>query len=445
MLRIRRLAPESIPSAAAKDANFPAPFPGGLEFSPPARGTWTIMHLGLLIPETHIVFVCAQCCLRGVAMSAAEAKALDRFSTITVEDRNLLEGDTEEVLVDGIADILSKIPYKPRAVLIYTSCVHEFIGSDLTFSFAELRRRFPDIDFADGYMAPIVRKRITPDAKNRRQVCTLLKKRADTDRGVTMIATVRPIASERSDFRSMVERAGLPWRDITSNRTYEEYQALAKSSLFITEAPFGSYGLDWCAKNLGCRTLLLGTPWTPDEIEAENAKLAAALGIEPPDESGIREEALAALARAREALGSRPIAIDFTATARPLSLARLLISSGFTVSAVFADAFIPAEKANFEWLRENAPDLAFYPTADARMADAADALRFPEGTVAVGQKAAWFAQTPFFVNMVEGDGADGWRAVLSLARELEDATLRPKDLLALIRVKALGCGRGGCL
>ena len=107
-----------------KDANFPSPFSSGLEYSAPARGPWTIMHLGLLVPETHIIFVCAQCCLRGVVMSAAELRALDRFSTITIEDCNLLQGDTEEVLIDGVCDILGKLAYRPKAVLIYTSLAY---------------------------------------------------------------------------------------------------------------------------------------------------------------------------------------------------------------------------------------------------------------------------------------------------------------------------------
>ena len=43
-----------------------APFTYGLEYSAPARGGWTIVHIGMLLPESHQVFVCAQSCLRGV-------------------------------------------------------------------------------------------------------------------------------------------------------------------------------------------------------------------------------------------------------------------------------------------------------------------------------------------------------------------------------------------
>ena len=45
-------------------AAFPAPFESGLEYNPPTRGVWNIVHTGMLIPESRQIFVCAQGCLR---------------------------------------------------------------------------------------------------------------------------------------------------------------------------------------------------------------------------------------------------------------------------------------------------------------------------------------------------------------------------------------------
>lgn len=115
-------------SVEIKDASFPAPFVSGLEYAPPARGTWNIVHIGMLMPESHQIFVCAQACLRGVVLTAAEMNAMDRFSTIAVEDHNLLDGDMEELIIEGTTDILERMPKKPRAVLLFTSCVHHFIN-----------------------------------------------------------------------------------------------------------------------------------------------------------------------------------------------------------------------------------------------------------------------------------------------------------------------------
>ena len=45
-------------------ASFPAPFRSGLEYASPARGTWNIVHTGMLIPEAHEIFVCGAGCLQ---------------------------------------------------------------------------------------------------------------------------------------------------------------------------------------------------------------------------------------------------------------------------------------------------------------------------------------------------------------------------------------------
>ena len=56
--------PRDIPTVPVKveSASFPSPFHGGLEYSSPVRGTWNIVHTGMLIPGAHQVFVCAAGC-----------------------------------------------------------------------------------------------------------------------------------------------------------------------------------------------------------------------------------------------------------------------------------------------------------------------------------------------------------------------------------------------
>ena len=159
-----------------KDAGSLTPFDSGVEYSAPARGPWNIVHVGTLVPESHQVFVCAQSCLRGVVLTAAEMNAMDRFSTIAIQERNILKGDMEKLIINGVTDILNKLPKLPRAVEVFSSCIHDFIGCDMEFVFGKLRREFPNVDFTDCYMTPILRKtKFTPDAKMRQQLYSLLK------------------------------------------------------------------------------------------------------------------------------------------------------------------------------------------------------------------------------------------------------------------------------
>ena len=113
-------------------------------------------------------------CLRGVVLTAAEMGAQRRFSTITIKENNVLDGDMERLLIDGVTDILTRLPSLPPAVLVYTSCIHHFLGCNLALCYRELRNRFPTVDFTDCYMNPILRKSgLTPDQLMRKQLYSL--------------------------------------------------------------------------------------------------------------------------------------------------------------------------------------------------------------------------------------------------------------------------------
>ena len=248
------------------DAKFPIPFTGGLEYASPARGTWNIVHTGMLIPEAHEIFVCAASCLRGVVLTAAEMNALDRFSTVEVKENNLLDGNLEELLIDGVSDIINKLEKRPPAVLVYTSCVHHFTGCDWGVMFGALKERFPDIDIIDCYMNPTLRKSgLTPDQTMRRQLYALLKPRTLNKNAVAIIGNDLP-TRENSNLYITLKNYGLKIHEITSCRTYAEYQEMAESSLYITYYPAAKAGGDALAKRLGGKHIYMPYSWDYDEI-----------------------------------------------------------------------------------------------------------------------------------------------------------------------------------
>ena len=74
----------------------------GLEFNSPAHGNWNIVHTGMLLPEAIQIYVCADNCMRGVVLTAAEMNAADRFSFVIVEEEDLLNGNLEDVTIEVI-------------------------------------------------------------------------------------------------------------------------------------------------------------------------------------------------------------------------------------------------------------------------------------------------------------------------------------------------------
>ena len=98
----------------------------------------------MLVPECHEIFVCAQGCLRGVVLSAAELGLQRRFSTITVTEEHLRDGQLEDTIIEGVTHILERLPKLPPAVLVYSSCLHHFSGADLGWAYRKLSEAFPD-------------------------------------------------------------------------------------------------------------------------------------------------------------------------------------------------------------------------------------------------------------------------------------------------------------
>ena len=458
----KKIEKDIIPAVKIADASFPAPFRSGLEYSSPARGTWNIVHTGMLIPESHEIYVCGAGCLRGVVLTAAEMGTMDRFSTIAVREHNLLDGDMEDLVIEGVSDIIGKLPKRPPAILVYTSCVHHFTGVDLDMIYDRLRERFPDIDFTDCYMNPIMRKSgLTPDQLMRSRLYTLLHERPLDPSAVAVIGNDLPTA-EDSDLMKLLKSAGLRIHEITSCKTYEEYQEMAESSVYISYNPDAAPGGDMLSERLGGIHHYLKLSFDGNEIDDEFGKLAETLirGCSAGDEgfadrvrsalTEIREEGRASSEEAlRETLaliGDTPIAIDYTYCPRPLGLARLLLDNGFNVVSVYVDGIPAADRPDFEYLQENHPDLMLHPTVHAAMRFAATENReAAEGgeedirILAIGQKAAYFENTEHFVNEVEGGGMIGYEAITGVLGLMRDAYINRKPMRDLIQIKGLGC------
>lgn len=439
MIRVTKSEAPDV-SVAVEDARFPAPFDGGLEYSAPARGTWNIVHTGMLIPGAHQIFVCAEGCLRGVVLTAAEMGEAfaRRFSTLAVREGNVIDGDMETFIVEGVSDILGKLPQKPPAVLVYTSCLHHFLGTDLALVYRLLGERFPAIAFTDCYMNPIMRKSgLTPDELMRRQLYSLLDRADDPDKKAVHIAGNDFATDADSDLIRLLRAGGFAVKECASTGTFADYKALADAAFCVTTYPAAKAAGEYLERVYGQKHLHLPFSFDADEISAQYGALCEALHIPVPDLSAEITAGEEALAAAREVIGDTPVAIDYTAFSRPLGLARLLVSHGFRVERVYADGFTAAEKDDFAWLCRHAPRLRLYPTVHPAMRVAERACGEP--MLAVGQKAAYFTGTDRFVNIVENGGLYGFSAVRTLAELMKDAFLAPKDARALIQIKGWGC------
>ena len=455
-----------------KDAAWPSPFRPGLEYNSPAHGTWNIVHTGMLIPGSHQIYVCAANCNRGVVLTAAEMGAADRFSTIAVKEDDITNGQMEELVIDGVSEILEKLKRKPTVVILFTVCIHHFMGCDIAYIYRTLRERYPQQHFIEAYMDPIMQKGgITPDQKLRKAMYDCLEKREQRPEQINIIGNDLPLQPD-CEMLSVLREHGCTVKDLTACDTFEEYLSMAESSVNIVTYPPAKMAGEALSERLGMRFLYLPQTFSYEEIDRQMEQLLAVLeevnqgssacrkvtgqaddGRTPEEQGKADEQETIVPATAWDPTALRkkcdeelertcrlphgmPVALDAGAVPRVLGLARLLLTHGFRVIRIYADSFSPEEEADYYWLREHAPELTVCATIHANM------RVFPRGgepVLAIGQKAAYFHQTEHFVNMVEGGGLYGYAGILGLCERIREAFLTRKDTKDLVIRKGLGC------
>lgn len=429
-----------------KEASFPVPFQPGLEFNSPAHGNWNIVHTGMLVPEAQQIYVCADNCMRGVVLTAAEMNAADRFSFVIVEEKDLLGGNLEDVTIEGVTDVLKRLDKKPKAVLLFTVCLHHFLGSDLDRIYGELEKKFPEIFFMRCFMDPIMQKTgPTPDQKLRLAMYDAVQERKADPKCVTVLGSDFAL-DEGSDICRILKKNEILLREIPTCETWEDYQNLGEGSLILNCYPAGKFGAEKQAERLGRPFLYLPGSFDYGEIQEQEEKLLGMLGQQNNRKTGkingldiekeIRE-CEEALSHAHQIIGDTPIAVDYLFHPRPLGLTKLLLTHGFQVQSVFLDSISPEEKEVFFWLKENYPELKLISTVRPEMR--VRTRQQSEKILAIGQKAAWFTGSRNFVNMVQGGALWGFDGIRHTAQLMVEAFHEEKDPEDLIVRKGWGC------
>ncbi len=407
------------------------------EFNPPSHGVWNIVHVGMLLPEAHQIYVCGINCMRGVVLTAAEMGASERFSMVLLEEDDLMNGSVEDVTLEGVKDVLNKMPKLPPAVMVFTVCTHRFLGCDLDYIYHNLEKSFPTVHFLRCFMEPITQKEgLTPDQRLRKTMFDLLPQSGAIEKTVVILGSDFSL-DENADLRRMFTKNGWKLLEIQDCKTFDEYLQMGQAEVILSTFPRARYGAEETAKRLSRRHIYLPGSFSYKEIERMEIELSTLLGLEKLDcnqEEVLCDEALDA---AKKAADGKSIVIDYTFHSRPLGLARLLLEHGFHVTKVYLDAVSGEEMDDFNYLREHAQNLLICATTQP------ERRMLPRGSeknvLALGQMAAWEENTPWFVNMVEGGGLWGYDGICHLAGMMIEALENKKDTKDLVPRKGLGC------
>ena len=419
-----------------KDASFPAPFKAGLEFNAPVHGSWNIVHIGMQLPGSHQIYVCADNCMRGVIMTAAEMDMLDRISGVVLEEHEMVSEDITAVTLEGIRELLLKFDELPPAVIVFPVCVHHFLNCDLEYVYSNLEKEFPGVVFIRAFMDPIMQKlHLTPEQTLRRAILEPVPSSDRHEKTVNVLGSDMPLFKD-SEIFELIHKAGYETREIFDTKTFEEYMELGNASLNICNYPTGDLGVKTFSERCSIPYLYLPFAVLPEEIEEGERRLAVSLGIELPDMTDLKTGLDNAFDELRAYIQDKPVAIDYTAHPRPFGLAYLLLEHGINVKKVYADSVSLEEERAFGLLKEKYPDLLIEATIapGCRVSE-----RLDVDYLAIGQKAAWFCGTKHFVNIIEAKGLYGFKGLIRLTELIKDAYDNESDTEDIVPRKGLGC------
>ena len=324
-------------------------------------------------------------------------------------------------------------------MLVFTSCVHHFLAVNYQRVYRKLRADYPDIDFIDCYMDPIMRRTLPAVPHLWQQIHRLLPKEEEK-----LACQVNLVGNcfrygPYSDVNALLARCGIRVMDVNTCADYDEFREMGKSICNVTFHKTAVRAAKDMEIRLGQKWIPMRPGYTYPAIREDLQALSSFLQIPCFSEEEFREEeekTEEAVRLCREYLGETPVSIDYTAVDEPLALAVYLLEHGFNVESVFVDVFTE-EEAVFKKLQAMAPDLKIYQSLgwNIRLME-----RSHEGkVVAIGQKSAYFLDTNYFVNLVENEGMYGFRGIRRLMELLTDACIEEKPMKELVQIKGWGC------
>ena len=246
-------------------------------------------------------------------------------------------------------------------------------------------------------------------------------------------------SSQDNDLYAWLTGKGISVKDLPMMHSYDEFLSMQESCANITIHPHAA----WAGKDLQLR---LNQKWLDvrpsfryEKLREQMKMICQTLQIDAPCEEenqkwerNIEEKA----EKLQKKFGNTPISIDYTAVDLPLEMAVFLLNHGFQVESVFLEVFTEKEDI-FNTLQKLKPDLKIYSAENwnMRLMD-----RKHDGKiVAIGQQAAYFNNTNYFIDIIHGADMYGYRAIEKWLDLLEEAYDTEKDMKTLIQHKGWRC------
>ena len=341
-----------------------------LHYCSPAHGGWGVIRVALLVPEVHLLFVCPAACGRHGAIAAIEQGYRNRITYLCIEDHEIVLGGFEEEIKIAVRNILPRLKPRPRALMIFVSCIDDLLGTDHDAALKEMEKE-QGIPIRLARMNPIsMNGNLPPGIRVQRSMYEFLEKPSERDRGILILGAYRPPSPE-SELARFLEFLGFgPLRHPEFCRTFYDFKNLARCRAAILVRPEGRAAAEDLAARLDIPFVRCFMAFDQEGVMERYREIARFLGeLEggPAEtftgdslESWFRPRIEAVKAREEEAralLGDAALAIDSTVTIAPFSLALALVQGGIDVRRIYTGDLPEFERPNLAKLAELREDI----------------------------------------------------------------------------------------
>ena len=306
-------------------------FEKALQYTSPAHGSWGMVRIGMSVPESFQIFFAPAACGRHGAISAVMHGYRDRLAYYFLEEKDIISGGYEAQIFDAVEMVLKRVKKKPKAMLLFVTCIDDLLGTDLEALTLDLNNRFEGVDFTFCHMDPIRNDSKLPPAQNiHQQMYRLLKKKEMQKNSVNCIGNLMPVNAD-CELYAVLKHMGIDKvNHILQSENYEGFQEMAAARCNLMIAPTGAAAVKQMKQDLKIPFADLCVSYDLDiikkqyetlqqmfeeDISAEDAETIAFIL------SSARKEAEEEIRKTKELLGNIPIYIDMSAVIRPYELA----------------------------------------------------------------------------------------------------------------------------
>jgi hypothetical protein len=366
----------------------------------------------LRIPESHSLHICPSSCGRKIAFRAYQNGQKANNSFMYIKEEDAVSGHYEDNIEEAIDMLLEVLNPVPKAFLLYFNCIDDFLGTDEKALLDRLRQRFPQVCFMICRIDPVAAdEKISPGMRLHNQMYTLLEYTGRKDNGVNFLGNYTAIDAQCELYAILAEWGYNKIRQLFDCQTFEDYQALADSSLNLVLMPMGRLAASNMAERLDIP--FLNSPITYDiaEVMAYYNELAAFLGKPCPDLQKELLQTELAVKAARELVDDTPIIVDSSSSMRPFSLAKALVGYGFRVEAVIGSRPKDEDGMAYDWLSQNYPLMTLLSKEGVKEASG---YHFENHTILLGAAGSYLVKTRRVVDIYNDESFFGFYGIQKL-------------------------------